>query len=81
MLAGAGVDLRVYASRRLTIHGIRYDLRLDVFPRDGFDDFAWAAFVRPWLGSTRPVDDVEWKVNQVLDSYAAGGIPPGSGFE
>jgi hypothetical protein len=80
-LTAAGVDFRVRAARRLTVYGIRYELQLGVFPLTGFDDFAWVGFYSPWMGSTRPVDDVEAKVNRVLDSYAAGEIPPGPGFE
>ena len=75
-LTAAGVDFRVRAARRLTVYGIRYELQLGVFPLTGFDDFAWVGFYSPWMGPTCPVDDVEAKVNRVLDSYAAGEIPP-----
>jgi len=80
-LNAAGIDFEARAGRRFTLKGIHYELRLGVLPLTGFDDFAWAAFFRPWIGPTRPVDDVESKVNRVLDSYAAGEIPPGPGFK
>jgi len=78
---GCRLPVRVRAARRLTVCGIRYELQLGVFPLTGFDDFAWVGFYSPWMGSTRSVADVEAKMNRVLDSYAAGEIPPGPGFE
>ena len=75
-----GVSFRARAARRLTLHGISYELQLDVWPEAGFDNFAWAAFQRSWAGTLRSVEDVEAKANGVLDAYAVGETPPGPAF-
>ncbi len=79
-LETSGVSFRARAARRLTLHGIRYELQLDVWPEAGFDNFAWAPFQRSWAGALRSVEDVKAKANGVLDAYAIGDRPPGPAF-
>jgi hypothetical protein len=79
-LRSKGVDFKAFASRRPLPTGLRYRLLLHVWPEDGFDDFAFDAFHRPWFGHTRAMDDVVGRADAVLDAYARGEVPPGPAF-
>jgi hypothetical protein len=79
-LRSKGLEFKAFASRRLLPTGLRYRLLLQVRPDDGFDEFVFDAFHRPWFGQTRAMDDVVGRADAVLDAYARGEIPPGPAF-
>lgn len=78
-LDSAHVRFVLRASTRATMRGVRRSLVLEVWPATGFDDYAWAADERTWLGRTvvlNPIDLIEVDAATVLDGYASGDEPP-----
>lgn len=79
LLDSAHVRFVLRASTRATMRGVRRSLVLEVWPATGFDDYAWAADERTWLGRTvvlNPIDLIEADAATVLDGYASGDEPP-----